>query len=562
MKLRFARIIALAGLLPLAGCPTNPAAHPSISVSIGQNVLVIKGAGFSTTENLCAHLSLQGAQTGPRSIGDPTCSGGGFSGVPYPYSYGGCTQTNSTTTVTVFAQDPSSSAGASQTIQIPWGSNCSLQAANCLNSGASCIACGGEGQPVCLNGGCVEPVAEGQPICSNTGTINAACVASVCNYQAQQQPNGCKVDYPDLHPTLAGNQLVCTANCGHTQGYSPCYPYMDGCNANPGTTYPNTILAPENACVTTQSGLSDFTCYDNAQIENNGSCLCVPSNGKCPSNSSPGDGTCRPAQQCRRRVDPDVVPSTRAEAFASILPGSSSTLTGRDPLSNSHVISRCLEMRPEKVAAGLGAQTARNRFREQSEMAATIHANSTEIFADRHSQALGNPRGKVEIVEFFDFRCPYCKSAAPLLEDLAQHDKRVRIVFKNLPVLGPDSLYAARLGLAAARQGRFADYYAAVFTRVPGHGDRVAIDDAVKSIGLNPKVLFEQSKNKDVEMALQRDRRLASTLGVTGTPALIVGDRLLVGAPDHAGLSAAIDAAIEREARRPSNQSHGAKTGF
>jgi hypothetical protein len=315
MELRFSRIaVLLPGALLLTGClPPNPALHPSISVAVGQNVLVIKGTGFSATENLCAHLTLGGGPVGFRPIGDPSCSGGAFADIPYPYAYGGCNQTNSTATITVFAQDPSSSAGASQTIQIPWGPNCSMQAAGCLNSGASCIACGGEGQPVCSNGGCVEPSADGQPVCSANG-INAGCVATPCDFQAQRIGT-CTVSYPDLHPTLAGNQLVCTANCGHTQGYKPCYPYMDGCNANPGTTYPSTIIGPERACkTTTQSGLPAWSCYDNALLSKEGECSCVPSQGTCPVSSSPGDGTCRPAQLCSVKGHLYVAGHSRADA--------------------------------------------------------------------------------------------------------------------------------------------------------------------------------------------------------------------------------------------------------
>jgi hypothetical protein len=263
--------LAAVALGNLIGCPPpQPNVNPSINVTNPQpDVLIISGHGFNPGLASCAVLSMQGSDTHSVGMNSPTCSGGVFVDFVFPYSLAGCANPKRTTSVTIFAQDPSSSAGASQTIEIPWDDHCIVAAASCINSGAACVACGGEGQPVCSNGSCVEPT---------------------CTFD-DQQGGKCVATQPDLHPTLSGSQLICTANCGHTQGYTPCYPYMDGCNVSPG--YPSTIIAPQNTCVTASTGLRTFTCFDNSTILNNGSCACVPSAGKCAVNSSPGDGTCR-----------------------------------------------------------------------------------------------------------------------------------------------------------------------------------------------------------------------------------------------------------------------------
>lgn len=272
MKHAAGMLFAVITCLILAGCPPGPPSeHPSISVVSGSQVLIISGHGFISSVGLCAHLSmvLPGSTV---SIGDPSCSGGGFADFPFPYSYSGCAQPKSTITATIIAQDPNTTAAATQTIQIPWDTNCMVALASCINSGAACQACGGEGQPVCSNGACVEPV---------------------CTFAAQQAGQ-CNVTQPDLHPNRSGGQLICTANCGHAQGYTPCYPYMDGCNAS--ASYPSTIVAPQNACVTNPSGaLNQFSCYDNSKIMNNGSCMCAPSAGSCPVNVSPANGACQSA---------------------------------------------------------------------------------------------------------------------------------------------------------------------------------------------------------------------------------------------------------------------------
>lgn len=268
-----ARVVAVAfGCLLLQGCPqAPPTEHPSITVSVGNNVLLISGQGFSNV-NACAHLSLQGGQTHSVLIGDPSCSNGAFSNFAFPYSYGGCINPKSKTTTYVFAQDPTNNAGASQSIQIPWDTNCAVAGAACLNSGTACVACGGENEPVCSN---------------NSASL---CVQPTCTFQ-QQQNGTCTANLPDLHPSFSGGQQICTANCGHAQGYSPCYPYMDGCAAN--TSYPATLLSPQNTCVTAPNGLNQFSCFDNSTIQNTGDCTCVPSQKACAVNTSPGNGTCQ-----------------------------------------------------------------------------------------------------------------------------------------------------------------------------------------------------------------------------------------------------------------------------
>jgi hypothetical protein len=288
----------LVTLLP--GCPPNPALHPSLSVTRSANVLIISGAGFANVP-ACAHLSLQSGTAGSRTVGTPSCSNGGFSNFAYPYSYGGCVNPGSTTNATIFGVDTQgSNASAAQTLQIPWDAYCSLQAANCIGTGAACQACGGEGEPACSGTPCVQPPAQGQPVCSNN-----ACTTETCSFEQQEAGVCSNGGYPDLHPTLSNpndvnSQLICTAKCGHTQGYSPCYPYMDGCQAGAGVTYPSTLLGQQGACsgASTLTGLGMWSCYDNSDIDSTGQCTCEPSHGICPVNQSPGNGECMPQNPC------------------------------------------------------------------------------------------------------------------------------------------------------------------------------------------------------------------------------------------------------------------------
>jgi hypothetical protein len=280
----------------LNGCPPNPVLTPEISVTQNGKVFIISGDGFADVP-ACAFLTLVGAATGTRKIGTASCSGGNFADIPYPYSYAGCAHPRSTTNVTVFAVDTQgSNASAAQTLQIPWDTFCSLQAADCTVGGAACQACGGEGEPVCPNGGCVQPAADGQPVCSN-----GACTSVPCSFEADLA-GVCHNSYPDLNPALSNpndrnSQLICTATCGHTSGYL-CYPYMSDCIPRNGG-FPGG-LEDGAACKTNSptTGLGLFSCYDNSQLTRNASCACVPSNGTCLVNQSTGNGTCAPKNAC------------------------------------------------------------------------------------------------------------------------------------------------------------------------------------------------------------------------------------------------------------------------
>jgi protein-disulfide isomerase len=241
-----------------------------------------------------------------------------------------------------------------------------------------------------------------------------------------------------------------------------------------------------------------------------------------------------------------------ARIAQSAPPGSSGGGTGAAALDVPGVrsiVAQYIMDHPETIVAALDAQQAQQALQRQSQVSIAIRQHRAELLADAGSPAMGDPKGDVTVVEFFDFRCPYCKKTAPLLEHLVARERRVRIVFKNLPVLGPESMYAARLGLAAARRGRFAEFYKTIFAQVPAHGDRGAIDGAVRNMSLNPAALYAASKTPEIDAAVQRDLRLAESLGITGTPALVVGDQVLPGAPTAQELDAAIRGARQTRQR-------------
>jgi protein-disulfide isomerase len=159
------------------------------------------------------------------------------------------------------------------------------------------------------------------------------------------------------------------------------------------------------------------------------------------------------------------------------------------------------------------------------------------------SPTFGNPDGDVAVVEFFDYQCPYCKAMASnkFLETLEQ-DGNVRIVFKEFPILGPESEYAARAALAAQKQGKYREMHNS-FMVFKG---KMKTEDVIKiaeQLGLDIEQLKKDMESDEVTQELVKNHELAKALGISGTPAFIIDDELFPGAVDMSEILKRIAAA-------------------
>ncbi len=143
----------------------------------------------------------------------------------------------------------------------------------------------------------------------------------------------------------------------------------------------------------------------------------------------------------------------------------------------------------------------------------------------------GNPKGDATIVEFFDYRCPYCKEIEPALDALLHEDPKLRIVYKEFPVLGEPSVYASRVALAARKQGKYAAFHRAMMA-VKGTIDDAVVLKVAASVGLDLNKVKTDMGAADIEHIIRANYDLAATLSIEGTPALIIGDTLIPGAVD------------------------------
>jgi len=154
-----------------------------------------------------------------------------------------------------------------------------------------------------------------------------------------------------------------------------------------------------------------------------------------------------------------------------------------------------------------------------------------ELRDDPDSVVGGNPKGDVSFVQFYDYKCGYCKRAHPAVVQLMKSDPKVRVVYKELPILGPESMIAARAATAARKSDKFARFHDALMT-ARGSLDEASVLQIATEVGLDAKKLKSDMASEDVTKIIFRNRQLAEKLGITGTPAFVVGGQLIPGAID------------------------------
>jgi protein-disulfide isomerase len=196
------------------------------------------------------------------------------------------------------------------------------------------------------------------------------------------------------------------------------------------------------------------------------------------------------------------------------------------------------------VIDALKAGQEKLKAKEAEEAKAEIAKRRDELLRDPASPVGGNPKGDVTIVEFFDYRCPYCKQMEPGLEALLKEDPKLRIVYKEFPILGPESLVASRAALAALKQGneKYLRFHATMMNAKGQINEDVILKLAGDS-GLDVARIKTDMSAPEIETLIKRNYELADSLDIKGTPAFVIGDSLTPGAVDIATLRRLVAAA-------------------
>ena len=164
----------------------------------------------------------------------------------------------------------------------------------------------------------------------------------------------------------------------------------------------------------------------------------------------------------------------------------------------------------------------------QAEQRAALQRVGDLLRADPNTGVMGNPEGDIVLVEFFDYNCPYCRRVKPEMEALLAADPNVRVVYREWPILGDGSVFAARAALASRNQGKYEEFHWAMM-QLKERAEEASILRTAEDIGLDVAQLRRDMNGPEIEEHIQTSMRLAQSLGFSGTPSFVIGDSLAPG---------------------------------
>lgn len=220
--------------------------------------------------------------------------------------------------------------------------------------------------------------------------------------------------------------------------------------------------------------------------------------------------------------------------------GASATLsmliaTGVLPLGQDAAIDRRVRdyilANPETILETVSKLDARLKAAEVDELAVVLRERHHEIVNDPASPVAGNALGDATLVEFFDYNCIVCRRASTMLDELERSDTGLRLVFKEFPILGPGSVFAARAALASRRQDKYLPFHKAMMT-YKGSIAESSVLTLASEVGIDIERLKKDMEDPAIEEAIKRNLALAEALRITGTPTFVAGKEIQRGLAD------------------------------
>jgi protein-disulfide isomerase len=213
--------------------------------------------------------------------------------------------------------------------------------------------------------------------------------------------------------------------------------------------------------------------------------------------------------------------------------GASEAFSATQAHEIENIVKNYLVQHPEVLQEAMEALDRRQKEADAEKARITIKDNNATIFNSTHQVVLGNPQGKVTMVEFFDYNCGFCKRALADMLDLLKTDSDLKFVLKEFPVLGPGSVEAAHVAVAARMQDPSGKKYMEFHQKLlggRGAADKMRALAVAKDVGFDMTRLEKDMNSDEVKATIDENMKLADALGVSGTPSYVVGDEVVVGA--------------------------------
>lgn len=229
----------------------------------------------------------------------------------------------------------------------------------------------------------------------------------------------------------------------------------------------------------------------------------------------------------------------RAPAVAAASDSPAAAASSPVPADLGKSIRAYLMANPEVLVEAMQELERKQDTQRDAVAVKAIGQNEAELFRDPDSPTGGNPAGDVTIVEFNDYQCPYCKRAYQAVKSVTSADSKIKIVYKDLPILGEPSRIAALAALASMKQGKHQALHNALM-EFNGKLDREKILQTAASVGIDVAQLEKDMEDPKLKQIIDRNMALAAALGVRGTPAFVIGKQFVPGAVDADSLKALI----------------------
>lgn len=212
---------------------------------------------------------------------------------------------------------------------------------------------------------------------------------------------------------------------------------------------------------------------------------------------------------------------------------SSSTFTPEQTTQIQKIVHDYLVKNPQVLVEVATALQSQQLAQQNQQAMKALPENAKELFYDKNSPVVGNPNGNVTVVEFFDYQCPHCKNVAVAVNKLIADDNNVRVVYKQLPIFGANSEYAARAALAANAQGKFVELHNALM-KAQSSLNKDLILNVASNLGIDIGKLQKDMNSSAINNELKVNFDLANAFNFPGTPAFVIAKIPVGQAADNA----------------------------
>jgi protein-disulfide isomerase len=208
----------------------------------------------------------------------------------------------------------------------------------------------------------------------------------------------------------------------------------------------------------------------------------------------------------------------------------------------SDAVKNVIKNNPESIIGSLEKYHIEKQKEDLKNSSVKIKSNAKDIYDNKLNPKIGVDNTKIKLVEFFDYNCGYCRKMLAVKLQILENDKDIKIIFKELPVLGENSVELAKASLAVniLAPDKYFKFHSAILSH-NGNKTKEFIESKVKDLGINIENFNKTKDSEEIKKVLESNFRLAREIGLTGSPAYIIGDDLILGSVPYTELKVKID---------------------